>query len=104
MISRRHRHKFNARTAVSHGTKFASQKEARYYADVLLLVRSGHVLFFLRQVPFHLPGGVTYRCDFAVFYSDGIVRFIDVKGMKTRSFIDKKKMVEDLYPVEIETA
>jgi len=60
------------------------------------------VLFFLRQTPFHLPGGVTYRVDFQEFHSDGSVHFIDVKGVRTKSFIAKKKMVEALYPVEIE--
>jgi Protein of unknown function (DUF1064) len=49
-----------------------------------------------------LPGGVTYRVDFQEFHSDGSVHFIDVKGVRTKSFISKKKIVEALYPVEIE--
>jgi hypothetical protein len=67
-----------------------------------LRVAAGEVLFFLRQVPFHLPGGVTYRLDFMEFWVDGSVHCVDAKGMKTRSFIDKKKQVEALYPVTIE--
>ena len=43
-----------------------------------------------------------YRVDFQEFHSDGTVRFIDVKGYKTKEFIMKKKMVEAEYPVEIE--
>ena len=95
------KHKFNAKQTVLDGIKFPSKAEAKYYSVLKLLQSAGEVLFFLRQVPFHLPGGVTYRCDYQVFYADGRVEFVDVKGMKTRSFIDKKKMVEDLYPVEI---
>jgi prepilin-type processing-associated H-X9-DG protein len=67
-----------------------------------LLRAGGEVVFFLRQVPFHLPGGVVYRCDFQVFWADGHVSFEDAKGHRTKDFIRNKKMVESLYPVEIE--
>jgi len=97
----RHRHKFSAKKTERNGITFPSKLEARYYDLLLLLVRSGEVLFFLRQTPFHLTGGVKYVVDFQVFYSDGSVEFVDVKGVETRAFIDKKKMVEALYPVEI---
>ncbi|MCP5244853.1 MAG: DUF1064 domain-containing protein [Burkholderiales bacterium] len=99
---RRHRHKFNAVRTDIDGIKFDSKKEAKYYGDLKLRKMAGEVLFFLRQVPFHLPGGVTYRVDFQEFHADGSVKFVDVKGMETSEFIMKKKMVEDLYPVEIE--
>lgn len=99
---RRHNHKYNAVRTDIDGIKFDSKKEAMYYRWLNLRVISGEIIFFLRQVPFHLPGGVTYRVDFQEFHSDGSVHFIDVKGMKTNDFIMKKKMVEDLYPVEIE--
>lgn len=97
-----HKHKFNAVRTDVDGIKFDSKKESYYYGQLKLRQRAGEVVFFLRQVPFHLPGGVTYRVDFQEFRSDGTVHFIDVKGMKTKDFIMKKKIVEDLYPVEIE--
>ena len=81
--------------------RFQSKKEARYFDKLILAQRSGELVFFLRQVPFHLPGGVTYRVDFQEFWSDGAVRFVDVKGVRTSQYIDKKKQVEALYPVEI---
>ncbi len=96
------RHKFNAKRADRDGIKFDSTKEARYYDELQLRVKAGEVLFFLRQVPFELPGGVKYRVDFQEFWADGTVRFIDVKGMRTQEYINKKKQVEALYPVEIE--
>lgn len=98
----RHKHKFGAKQAIHDGIKFPSMLEGRYYEHLKLLIRANEVLFFLRQIPFYLPGGVTYRVDFQVFYTDGSVSFIDVKGLETQAFIDKKKMVESLYPVEIE--
>jgi hypothetical protein len=94
-------HKFKARPTEADGVKFASKREAAYYKDLQLLKKLNEVLFFLRQVPFHLPGGVKYICDFQVFWTDGRVEFIDVKGMRTPQYIQKKRQVEALYPVEI---
>ena len=96
------RHKFGAVRTVKDGISFPSKAEARFYDELVMRQRGGDVLFFLRQVPFHLPGGVRYVVDFQVFHSDGRVRFIDVKGLETPEFITKKKLVEALYPVEIE--
>lgn len=100
--TKRHRHKFNAVQTVRDGYKFHSKKEAHYYDMLCLLQRQGDVLFFLRQVPFHLPGNVVYRIDFQVFTKDGEVKFVDVKGVRTPEYIRNKKMVEALYPVIIE--
>jgi len=85
------------------GIVFDSKLEADYYRRLKVLRDAGDVLFFLRQVPFHLPGGVTYRVDFVEFHASGYVRFVDVKGKETKEFIRNKKQVEDLYsPVIIE--
>ena len=83
------------------GLKFDSKAEGRYYSQLKLRILAGEVLYFLRQVPFDLPGGVKYRVDFQVFLADGSVEYIDVKGAETAMFILKKKQVEALYPVEI---
>lgn len=96
------KHKFNAQPAHRDGQRFDSLKEARYYDQLKLRQQAGEVITFLRQVPFHLPGGVRYVVDFQVFYADGTVAFLDVKGMETPMFKAKKKMVEAVYPVEIE--
>lgn len=101
-MPRIHKHKFSAVITERDGMKFGSKKEARYFDELKLRVAAGEVLFFLRQTPFHLPGGVTYRCDFLEFHADGSVHFVDPKGMITAQFKDKKKMVESLYPVTIE--
>jgi hypothetical protein len=85
------------------GILFASVKEMDYYKDLELLIKAGEMRFFLRQVPFDLPGGVKYRVDFVEFRKDGSVRFMDVKGVKTDMFIMKRKQVQSLYPIKIET-
>lgn len=99
---RKHRHKFNAVPTVHDGIRFDSKKEGRYYEQLKLRIKAGEIVFFLRQVPFHLPGGVRYVVDFQEFHADGSVSFVDVKGMETESFKAKKRMVEAIYPVEIE--
>lgn len=98
---RRAFHKFGAVPTKVDDIRFDSKKEARYYQDLKLRQKAGEVLFFLRQVPFHLPGGVRYVVDFQEFRADGTVTFVDVKGMKTSEYLMKKKMVESLYPIEI---
>ena len=83
------------------GHKFPSKKEAEYYDKLVMLQKCGDVVFFLRQVPFHLPGGIKYVVDFQIFWNQGQVEFVDVKGHRTKGFIRNKKMVEALYPVKI---
>lgn len=94
-------HKFKAKRAECDGIKFPSKLEARFYSHLKILQKCGDVVFFLMQVPFYLPGGVKYVCDFQVFYSDGTIEFVDVKGFETKEFNIKRKLVESLYPVEI---
>jgi len=96
------RHKFSAVRCEQDDIKFSSKAERSYYNKLKLLQKAGEVVFFLMQTPFKLPGNTKYVVDFQVFYADGTVSFIDVKGMSTPMFIMKKKQVEDLYPVKIQ--
>jgi len=95
-------HKYNAKPTMVDGIRFDSIKEAKYYSELKLRVRFGEVLFFLRQVPIHLTGGVKMVIDFQEFHTDGTVHFIDTKGYETDVFKIKKKQAEALYPIEIE--
>lgn len=95
------RHKFKAKPSECDGIKFASKKEQKRYSELQVLKSAGDVLFFLRQTPLHLPGGVKYICDFLVFWADGSVTFEDVKGFKTDMYKTKKKLVEATYPINI---
>lgn len=95
------RHKFNAQTIERDGLKFRSKKEAKFYDTLKIAKDGGYVLFWHRQPKFDLPGGVTYSADFQVFYTDGDIKYYDVKGYKTKGYIRNKKMVEALYPIKI---
>lgn len=84
------------------GIKFQSKKEARYFRELQARVYMGEVLYFLRQVPFDLVGGVKYRVDFMEVLKDGRIRYVDVKGFRTPTYKMKRRMVEASYPVKIE--
>jgi len=90
----------NVRTEID-GINFDSKAEADYYSYLLVLQKSGEVAYFLMQVPFLCGGGVKYRLDFLVVYSDGHIDHIDVKGSVTSAFKNKKKQVESRYPIKI---
>jgi hypothetical protein len=95
------KHKFGAISCVRDQKKFPSKLERHYYDLLVNRQKCGDVIFFLRQVPFDLPGGVRYVVDFQVFLANGEVEFVDTKGKDTALSIAKRKMVEDLYPIEI---
>ena len=95
------RSKYRAEPTIVDGIRFASKREAKYYQDLQLAKKSGELVYFLRQVPMHLPGNVKYLCDFVEFWKSGEVRFVDVKGFKTPMYRLKRKQVEALYPVKI---
>lgn len=95
------KHKFNAKPCELDNIKFSSQKERKRYQELKILKSAGEVIFFLMQVPFHLPGKVKYICDFIVFWDNGDITIEDTKGVKTPQYITKKKIVESLYPIKI---
>ncbi len=96
------KHKFHAKPRVVDGIRFPSTLEARYYQQLKIRQRAGEIVFFLRQVPIHLPGGTKLVIDFLEFHSDETVHFVDTKGYETNSFKVKKREVEAAYPFIIE--
>lgn len=99
--SKSHKHKFHAKRTERQGISFSSKMEAKYYDLLVLLQKSGEVLFFLRQVPFQLPGNKKYFLDFLVFYSDGRIEFVECKGFMTPLAKLKLDQIQEIYPVEI---
>jgi len=93
--------KYRSQCVLIDGIRFDSKREANYYSRLKLAESNGELLYFLRQVPIHLDGGVKYRVDFLEFWRDGTVRYVDVKGFKTREYLLKKKLIEAKYPIKI---
>lgn len=94
--------KFNNKKIIDDGHKYDSKLEHKYKKYLDILKANGDVTCYLPHIPIPLPGGTKYIADFLVFYSDGMVRFIDVKGVQTDTFKIKKREVEAIYPFEIE--
>jgi hypothetical protein len=101
----------NKRTAYN-GIIYDSKAEASKAAELDLLVKAGEIDFYLRQIPFPLPGGIIYRADFVTFekveltpykdsptYLDGwVIEVIEVKGMPTKEWKMKEKLFREKYP------
>lgn len=98
------RRKYNNSPTTVDGIRFDSKREARFYERLCLERKAGQVLFFLRQVPVHLPGGTRLVLDFVVFMADGSTRFIDVKGRETAAFKIKRREIQHHYPLTVELA
>lgn len=105
----RPKNKYNAVKTEINGIVFDSKKEADYYSELLLLKKAGIVESFVMQKDFTLQDAFTrengerikatrYRADFVVRYKNGIEEVVDVKGMKTRVYINKKKQLLEKYP------
>jgi hypothetical protein len=78
--------KFNAKMTETAGIKFATKKEAAYFRELQARQHMGEIKYFLRQVPFDLPGHydngkvVRHFVDFAICRPDGTFQFVEVKG------------------------
>lgn len=95
----------NTRTAYRSDQGFErvydSKAEAAY---AMMLDRgrvSGLVLWWLPQVAVPLTGGVIYRMDFLVQWTDRLA-FVDVKGTDTQASINKRKQVKACFGIEVE--
>ena len=75
----------------------------------LHLKKAGVVKYFVMQKDFTLQEAFTtekgekvkpirYRADFVVTYANGTEEVVDVKGMKTRVYINKRKQLLKKYP------
>jgi hypothetical protein len=94
--------KYRNSPTVVDGQRFDSRLEAKHYQHLKNLWELGTLAWFTRQVPFRLPGGITYRADFLVVWKDGRVSVQDVKGFGTRTSQIKIAQVEEIFGVTIE--
>lgn len=79
------------------GLRFPSRKEARRFAELVLLEKAGTIEQLYTQVPFKFESGVTYIADF-VYRENGAWVAEDTKGMKTRVYMIKAKLFVNEYP------
>ena len=95
--------KYGAQKTMVCGRTFDSRREADYYLELLELKRRGIVTDIKLQPSYELLEGftdnmgkkhrpITYTPDFLVRYADGRLEAIEVKGVKTRDYILRKKL------------
>ncbi|MDX1158429.1 DUF1064 domain-containing protein [Sinorhizobium medicae] len=96
----------NKKTTVD-GVKFDSKREAEFYSSLKQLERAGQVYEVELQKPYALTVNgqlvCTYKADFA-FY-DAIQkrnRVVDIKGVATRDFNIKRKLMRAIYGIDVE--
>ena len=96
--------KYGNKKTVVDGITFDSKKEATRFAELQLLQRAGAIFDLQRQVPFTLiPKQVrdgktierpcVYKADFVYKDKTGTEIVEDTKGMKTKEYIIKRKLM-----------
>ncbi|MDZ4341329.1 MAG: DUF1064 domain-containing protein [Candidatus Binatia bacterium] len=99
--------KFNAVICEADRLKFPSKKHRAFYLRLRAEQQAGAIKFFLREVPFDLPGQydngrvVRHYVDFAVIHNDGTVSWHEVKGRDLPMGKLKRAQVEELYGIKV---
>ena len=100
---RKKANKYNARKTTVCGRTFDSKREADYYLELLARKQAGEIVRIGLQPSYTLLEGfrdnqgnkqraITYTADFFVTYADGRHEVIEVKGVRTRDYLLRKKL------------
>lgn len=103
--------KYGNRKTTLDGITFDSAREAKRYAELRLLERAGQIFNLQRQVPFVLipkqvrdgktiERPVVYKADF-VYTENGQEIVEDTKGMRTKEYVIKRKLMLWQYGIQI---
>lgn len=98
--------KYNAQKETVDGITFASKKEARRYRQLLLMERANAIQDLKLQITFPLVKKsaygreIKYIADF-VYYENGKLVVEDTKGYRTDVYKLKKRLMAELYGIEI---
>ena len=95
--------KYHARKTTVYGITFDSKREAEYYLILREKQRLGEIKSIDLQPTYTLLDGfrdntgkeqkpITYTADFLVEYDDGRREVIEVKGVRTRDYLLRKKL------------
>lgn len=104
------RNKYHAKKITVDGMTFDSRKEYKRWVELLLLEKAGVIEGLQRQVTFVLlpsqKGGgrterpVKYVADFT-YQENGKTVVEDTKGMKTKDYIIKRKLMKYIHGITI---
>lgn len=97
---------YNVKTATSDGILHDSKKEASRWCELNLLLRAGEISDLRRQVKYELipkqdgERPVYYIADF-VYVENGKTVVEDVKGVRTKEYKLKRKLMLYFYGIKI---
>ena len=105
------RTKYGSKKTTYGGKTFDSKREAKRYAELQMLEMAGEISDLRRQVKYTLipsqkvgkrvaERAVEYVADF-VYVEDGKTVVEDTKGMKTKDYILKRKMMLYFHGIRI---
>ena len=98
--------KYGAVKTIIDGIQFDSKREAQRYSELKLLERAGVIQNLRLQVKFELipkqqgERACTYIADF-VYEENGQTVVEDAKGMKTKDYIIKRKLMLWMHGIKI---
>ena len=103
--------KYKNQRIIDGGEVFDSQKEYIRYRELLLLQRAGHITDLKRQMPFVLvpvqkidgkivERACSYIADF-VYQENGKTVVEDTKGVRTKDYIIKRKLMLYVHGIRI---
>lgn len=106
VVQKEVKQKYGNKFCVVDGKWFRSLLEARCYSEYKLLWLAGHVTEPLLQVPFslgrHYGRERRYISDLVcIDLHTGALLVVDAKGHKTREYLQKKRVFEQLYGITI---
>lgn len=88
------------------GIKFHSKAEAKRWQELNLLQKAGHIKELTRQNSYILTVNhvriAVYKADF-VYFDVKMEKWVveDKKGIKTRDYVIKKKLMRAIYQIDI---
>ena len=92
-------HKYNAQKTKVDGFTFDSKMEAAYWEMLKLKMR----LKIIKHIDVHpvvtLIEGIRWTLDFIIYYPDGKIEAVDIKGFQTEQFKDRRKLFDVLHPL-----
>ena len=102
-VQSRKKNKYNARKTTVYGITFDSKRESEVYLMLREKKRLGEIKRIDLQPTYTLLEGfrdntgktqkpITYTADFLVEYDDGRREVIEVKGVRTRDYLLRKKL------------
>jgi hypothetical protein len=98
------RRKYNNTIVERDGMRFDSQRELDRWCELKIMQRAGEISDLRRQVPYELRVNGLLVCKYVadfVYTSAGVVQAEDVKGVRTKEYVIKRKLMMAVHGIEI---